>query len=90
MNKFLKFWILNEEETIFYVFFFFFFTVLLFTLFRQQWKKKALNNIFLFNSNGPQIEYIAKKNKQNTKKKKTKHEGSTNKSTKIFIYFKIF
>jgi predicted Abi (CAAX) family protease len=33
-------------------------------------KKKALNNIFVFNSNGPQIEYIAKKNKQNTKKKK--------------------
>jgi hypothetical protein len=35
-------------------------------------KKKALNNIFAFNSNGPQIEYIAEKNKQNTKEKKIK------------------
>jgi hypothetical protein len=38
-------------------------------------KKKALNNIFVFNSNGPQIEYIAEKNKQNTKKKKNKARG---------------
>jgi hypothetical protein len=35
-------------------------------------KKKALNNIFAFNSNGPQIEYIAEKNKQNAKEKKIK------------------
>jgi hypothetical protein len=47
----------------------FLFTLLLFTLFRQQWKKKALNNIFAFNSNGPQIEYITEKNKQNAKEK---------------------
>jgi len=57
-----------KKKQFFYVFFFLF-TLLLFTLFRQQWKKKALNNIFAFNSNGPQIEYIAEKNKQNVKEK---------------------
>jgi hypothetical protein len=50
--------------------------------------KKKLHDIFAFNSNSPQIEHIYKKYKH--KKKKTKCEGLTNKSTKAPNIFRIF
>jgi hypothetical protein len=57
-------------------------------LFLDKNKKKALHNIFAFNSNGLQIEHIVEKTK--CKRKKIKREGPINKSTKIPKYFRNF
>jgi len=47
VNKFVKFWIFNEEETIFYAFFFLFTFFLIYSLYTRI--KKALHNKFAFN-----------------------------------------
>jgi hypothetical protein len=60
---------LNEEETIFLCLFPFCLPFYYLLYLDNNEKKKALNNIFAFNSNGPKIEYIAEKNKQNAKEK---------------------
>jgi len=65
---------------------FFFLFILYYYLPFLDGKKKALHNIFAFNSNSPQIEHIAKKNYK-TQKEKSKCEEPTNKTMKILKYF---
>jgi hypothetical protein len=54
MNKFARFGFLIEEKKNYTSFFVYPF---LFTLFGQEGKKNALNNMFAINNNGPKIEH---------------------------------